>query len=414
MVGTRSSSKTDVEAFQHVLETVLGYPPTASIRTALDGHGYDSMTDLVTMDQEEVMGLEFPYVSKEAQGDEPEEVEYATVPMKDRKRLLHLLWWRDHYVAQQSIKSITNDVWCELTAEEFNEFRVTTAANMARKTSVSGSSGSSSVMTVTSSQVQEFQKGHRRDIKVYADFKGDRRQWFRVKRNWMSNAANDGVADVVKDENEFTLPASGTEAKLLYDQQNRYFYNALQQCVKGGQALIIVREYGAPDYDGRGAFLKMVTFYERAANVSLIKTQCMEEISNMRLTSNYQGGPLRFFQTFQNCYLDLEDATRNTVPDDEKIGALNAALSDRRFDTVRVAIETLALQTGQPIEYASYLQSMITHAENLKAQSDRNPGRRLNRSERGGGGRGSGGRGRGGRGRGSGGKDDEDPPELSQ
>jgi hypothetical protein len=57
------------------------------------------------------------------------------------------------------------------------------------------------------------------------------------------------------------------------------------------------------------------------------------------------------------------------VPDEEKIGALNAALEDARFQTVRTTVETLALQTGTAIDYPSYLQSLITHAESLKTSN---------------------------------------------
>jgi hypothetical protein len=96
----------------------------------------------------------------------------------------------------------------------------------------------------------------------------------------------------------------------------------------------------------------------------------MKELLTMKLNWKYPGGPLKFFQQFQNCYLDLESATKKAVPDAEKIGALNAALEDPRFQTtVRTTVETLALQTGTAIDYPSYLLSLITHAESLKTSN---------------------------------------------
>ena len=62
---------------------------------------------------------------------------------------------------------------------------------------------------------------------------------------------------------------------------------------------------------------------------------------------------------------------REIVPDEEKIGTLNAAMEDSRFNSVRTTIETLALQTKTPIDYASYLQSLITHTENLRSSTCR-------------------------------------------
>eukprot|EP00957_Ditylum_brightwellii_P014277 1075050-Ditylum_brightwellii.AAC.1 len=86
----------------------------------------------------------------------------------------------------------------------------------------------------------------------------------------------------------------------------------------------------------------------------------------MRLDWNCKGGPLKFFLDFQNVYLDLGNCNGKTVPDEEKIGALNASMDDSCFSSVCTTIETLALQTETPTNYASYLQSLITFAENLK------------------------------------------------
>eukprot|EP00957_Ditylum_brightwellii_P195780 14916176-Ditylum_brightwellii.AAC.1 len=46
----------------------------------------------------------------------------------------------------------------------------------------------------------------------------------------------------------------------------------------------------------------------------------------MRLDWNYKGGQLKFLIAFQNVYLDLENCIGNTVPNEEKIGALNTSV----------------------------------------------------------------------------------------
>eukprot|EP00957_Ditylum_brightwellii_P175476 13359788-Ditylum_brightwellii.AAC.1 len=91
----------------------------------------------------------------------------------------------------------------------------------------------------------------------------------------------------------------------------------------------------------------------------------------MRLNQNCKGGPLKFFLAFWNVYLDLENCTGKTVSDEEKIGALNASINDSCFNSVWTTIETLALQTKTLIDYASYLQSLIMFAENLKPGTSR-------------------------------------------
>eukprot|EP00957_Ditylum_brightwellii_P129722 9895612-Ditylum_brightwellii.AAC.1 len=91
----------------------------------------------------------------------------------------------------------------------------------------------------------------------------------------------------------------------------------------------------------------------------------------MRLDQNYKGGPLKFFLAIQNVYLVLQNCTGKIVPDEEKIGALNASMYDSCFSSVCTTIEILALQTKTPMDYASYSQSLITFTENLKPSTSR-------------------------------------------
>ena len=108
--------------------------------------------------------------------------------------------------------------------------------------------------------------------------------------------------------NNYYVPPDGTLAKALFEDQNQYFYNMLQNCVKGGQGLICLRKHEL-SLDGRQSYLDMIDFYERKKNLTLIQTQCNMELLKMRLDRNYQGGPQKFFLAFQNTYLDLENCT---------------------------------------------------------------------------------------------------------
>eukprot|EP00957_Ditylum_brightwellii_P092808 7066377-Ditylum_brightwellii.AAC.1 len=63
--------------------------------------------------------------------------------------------------------------------------------------------------TVSVKQVNDFQRGHRRDLTVFKHFKGDCRLWFMCKRNWHSNTANDGIKHLM--ESSYTVPLDRTE-----------------------------------------------------------------------------------------------------------------------------------------------------------------------------------------------------------
>lgn len=82
------------------------------------------------------------------------------------------------------------------------------------------------------------------------------KSWFKVKQNWMSNAANDGIEAILA--TSYEVPEMKTEAPQLFDSMNKkYFYNALQNAVKSGQALILLRKC-EDGFDGRQAYLSML------------------------------------------------------------------------------------------------------------------------------------------------------------
>lgn len=57
------------------------------------------------------------------------------------------------------------------------------------------------------------------------------------------------------------------------------------------------------------------------------------------------------------------------VRDEENIGTLNSFIEYERFTTIRTTMDTISLHNVSPIEYYSYLKSMLTHAENLKSHN---------------------------------------------
>eukprot|EP00957_Ditylum_brightwellii_P067840 5149521-Ditylum_brightwellii.AAC.1 len=90
-------------------------------------------------------------------------------------------------------------------------------------------------------------------------------------------------------------------------------------------------------------------FYKRKENLTLVQTNCNTKLSKVRLNWNYKGSPLKFFLAFQNAYLDLENCSGKTVPDEEKIGTLNALMEYSCFNFVCTTIEALVLQTKTAI-----------------------------------------------------------------
>ena len=109
----------------------------------------------------------------------------------------------------------------------------------------------------------------------------------------------------------------------------------------------------------------MKHFYERNANVAQIRVECAHQLASLKLTRNFQGGPVKFFQAFQNIYLDLKAATGENVPDEEKIGTLSASIDNDRFEAEKSVLLNIAQQMGKQITYNDYIQAFMTLAECL-------------------------------------------------
>ena len=378
---TRSHTPPNLgDAFVHIVKIILEQKDDDPLPLALAQLGYDSVSDLLTMEKDEIMELKYlpkdpavPATPTNLPTPPPRKSVLVDVPKKTLKKLLHFTWWHASLAEQKMTRSLTPQDFVDLTADDFQSFVQVHAPRIALTGHSTNSHASldASSGAVTNAASLEWQKGHRRDIKVYSKWNGESYKWFRIKDNWKTSAALDGVLPVITEP----VPRPGTEAKVLYDQQNQYLFGAFSAAVSGGQAQVIVRTH-APTMDGKAVFEGIVQHYERNANVMLMKTECITELNNMRLTNRYPGGPTKFFQKFQTIYLDYDAIARNSksgtqvLADEDKIATLNAALNqDERFASIRSTMDTMALQTGQELAFEPYLQAFITHAENIKKQS---------------------------------------------
>eukprot|EP00957_Ditylum_brightwellii_P158413 12057058-Ditylum_brightwellii.AAC.1 len=94
------------EAFAHVTGTVLGFKAHSPMMKAMGKLEYDFIEYIVTMDKEEVMRL--LYTVKVTKGNKKVEVT-KDVPMKSKKKLLHVLWWHNYEVLLRASKLVTTE-----------------------------------------------------------------------------------------------------------------------------------------------------------------------------------------------------------------------------------------------------------------------------------------------------------------
>jgi hypothetical protein len=141
-------------AFEHVIANVLGLFGDSQLVLALvHQEGYDSITDLATMTDAEIEGLQYNQETK-VNEDGEEVIRQALKPVikKQRKQLKHLLYWRDWKSRQ--LNNFTHEEWMNLTSESLENFCNQTLPDIIRGSSSSSSAGRSAGQNVvTSSEV---------------------------------------------------------------------------------------------------------------------------------------------------------------------------------------------------------------------------------------------------------------------
>ena len=342
------------ELWEHVMITVLEMDSSSKLVEALKIDGYETVEDLCTIDDAEAMGLS---------------VNDKLIPKNQRKKLMHLLWWRDEVASLRQSGLVSWLDWRTLDARTFEEFRQSKAVARARGTKPAAvAAREAQGGTATHASLVSFRQGHKRQTSNYKEFNGHYTQWRKVTMSWKANANVDGIGRLM--EESMREPVMGSVEEQLYNEMNTWFFNMLAQRVKKGQALIIVRKH-EEQRDGRKAYMEMVAYYERDSNLIAIRQQCQKTLARLKLTRGFPGGPAMFFEKFQDVYLDLEYAKKQPLDDDEKIGTLLASIEDERFFPTKETLINIGKQLDKPVSYDSYLNAFLTFADELK-ESEKN------------------------------------------
>ena len=348
---TRSRGK---EIFQHILTNVLNLKETDQLCVALSDSGYDTVTDLATLTEDEIDKFTF--------------VESGTsrpVLKKQRKLLSHLLLWRDWRSKQ--LTTFTHENWMELDSASFTQFRDNQLPDIVRGGSHAPSTSSSGDIThgiVTSSEVISFKKSIDKSNTDFPEFNGHISKWMLTKQTYIAVAANHGISRIL---DESAVPPEGSRDRELFDVQNRYFYNILKVKVKSGRARAIVNQH-AISLDGKSAWGKCVAFYEQKSISSMAKATYFERLSNMRLTTNYRGGPSRFLTDFENIVTELAQLTGEDMKDDDLVGFLSTAISSYEpFKSIKASIDSAALMSSTEITFDGMLHVLYNNCSSSKS-----------------------------------------------
>ena len=272
--------------------------------------------------------------------------------MKQHKLLHHALLYYDFILKQCTYLSFPASEWLNLTAQEFNNFRMDQVPHLL----CSGGTGSSSTTAavaahgnVTSVQVHAFSSAHKHDVKSYAKFNGTLKNYFCTMCQWRAQACVNEVECIFNPSTN--VPPVTTEDYCLWNLQQAFVMSVLNHCVQGGQAQAILCQYSSLG-DAHNALSEIITHYTANGNISSLCTEFHCEIATLCLTPKYSGGPTCFLQDFQSLYLDLEEAMGTPVSEEEKVGQLTACVQGHpHFSSLVQNLTLIATMSNTTVSY---------------------------------------------------------------
>ncbi len=191
MADTRQKQK---QAFTHLFKEVLICTAKSPLWLAMEKENIDSIIDVLSLTETDLAELTYEEVSGSSGIVSTTETRVEKkLPLKDRKLLLHVLWWRDMLASTRSDGNVTTEDWLNLKAEEFDQFRLTVAANRARGGTKSESS-SSAPGVVTTSRVDKFLSNIKLEVTQYPKFDGSIDKWLPFKRRVTALARTHGMS----------------------------------------------------------------------------------------------------------------------------------------------------------------------------------------------------------------------------
>ena len=346
MVLTRAEAKT---AFNHVLDTVLGRADKSPLKSALVDAGIDDMFHLTTITDTIIDSLVYE--------DEKTPGTKVSVRSGDKNLVRCFL----HYIAYcNNNNQPIGDGWTSVTAENFDQFRISQNFVVTSNVSPSNQPNKSSSTSTTSqySPADLFRRGIKRDQSLFPTLKDERfnDQWH---RSFVNQARAQDVSEVLDSNYKPTTP----DEKDLFIEKQKYVFAVLESKVLTDKGKSIVRQYEAT-FDAQLAYKGLVDHHLKSTKAMIDSASILSYITSSKIgQSDWQGTAESYIINWQNQVRLYE----RQVPESDHFSDLqkrimlqNAVNDIEELRQVKNTAELLKVNSGKDItyeEYASLLHS---------------------------------------------------------
>ena len=342
----------DVETFgcddlNYVVHTLLRLNSTNPLVLALQQNGIYSLEDALRLSPAEVDGLEYE--------DERNPGTSLSLP-KGTKKIFEVLRNASSYFSK------SYGSWMEITPDDFDAFRVNMGSPSRQPrdprpprtpyhnsgTPQTPRSSSSSSMTLA----QSFQKGVKRNVDDYPEFKSDK-EWEQWSREVTTVTHNHDTFNVLDRDYK---PSSHEEYD-YFEKQKTYMFFVFQKKVKvmWGQHLLRIHH---STLDAQLFFRQLTDYYETSNMASLAQTDLLRAISTSILNPmTWRGEYARFYTLYMKRLHEYDRLTPlgDRLPDTMKMTMLqNAVATVPELHSIKTDNDKEIAHGRPPISWQNY------------------------------------------------------------
>jgi hypothetical protein len=267
--------------FDHICNVVLRRDDESLLKQALVQEGFDNVLALASIEEDVIPLLAF--------------TDAANVTLTISRGDAGLVRTFGKYVSHRIAAGVSvEEEWLNMTAEEFDAYRVLGIGNMLGNTAITAPAAPAATVQPRS-PVDTFRRGIKRDPSAFPILKEEKLNdtWHRAM---MIQARAQGV-ELVFDPNYIPITP---EDQALFREMQKYVYAVLETVLRTDRGKAFIREH-EDDFDAQTVYAKTLAHHHTSTKAQINSADTLTYITSARLGNNeWQGTTESFILHWQN------------------------------------------------------------------------------------------------------------------
>jgi hypothetical protein len=349
--STRSASQ---EALKHVLDNVLVLSAQDGLRLALQQGQYSKIQSVLAMTAGTMQSL--TYKLKNTQSGDIEEHHLSP----KHEGLIETLKRYAVFMESQQLSPFTATDWIKVTEEDFDNFQGSSFNLYFNPSKIQPTPGALPISTPappTTTQVQDFRKGIKRDQTLFPILK-DEKDW----DDWQRKTRAQATAQCVEVVLDPTYKPLSQDERALFAEQQKYMVAVFNQCLQTDAGQRIVRNLDGTN-DAQEMFKQLVAHAQCSTSAIIASSELLSYITTATLGKDtWNGTTTKFVYHWEEqvrLYERYVDPSSHFTADVKKTLLQNAVNGIPDLRQVKLNADQLVQANGAATTYDKYRDMLL-------------------------------------------------------